>query len=149
MPYRVENIVRKGEVSCYKQFLLFSQCFPHRYLFNKSKCGIMCGNELTLYHTTPTFNDPEKVAFWKHCGKRRNCSWRAISPFPSVFYLFGELPAIFIRFRIVVCKTFEFGRVLQYKSFENTVGKRKHWSLRAITPIPTVFSTLLENFLPC
>ena len=21
----------------------------------------------------------------KHCGKRRNCSWRAISPFPSVF----------------------------------------------------------------
>ena len=23
--------------------------------------------------------------FWKHCGKRRNCSLRAISPFPSVF----------------------------------------------------------------
>ena len=22
---------------------------------------------------------------WKHCGKRRNCSWRAISPFPTVF----------------------------------------------------------------
>ena len=25
--YRVENIVRKGEIACYKQFLLFSQCF--------------------------------------------------------------------------------------------------------------------------
>ena len=23
--------------------------------------------------------------FWKHCGKRRNCSLRAISPFPTVF----------------------------------------------------------------
>ena len=22
----------------------------------------------------------------KHCGKRRNCSWRAISPFPTVFF---------------------------------------------------------------
>ena len=27
----------------------------------------------TLYHTMPTFNDPEKEAFWKHCGKRRKC----------------------------------------------------------------------------
>ena len=29
----------------------------------------------------------------------------------SVFYPFGELSAIFIRFKIVVCKLFEFGRV--------------------------------------
>ena len=28
VPYRVENFVRKGEIACYKQFLLFSQCFP-------------------------------------------------------------------------------------------------------------------------
>ena len=25
--YRVENMVRKGDIACYKQFLLFSQCF--------------------------------------------------------------------------------------------------------------------------
>ena len=31
--------------------------------------------------------------------------------FPKSFYLFGELPAIFIKFEIVVCKLFEFGRV--------------------------------------
>ena len=31
--------------------------------------------------------------------------------FYSVFYLFGELTAIFITFEIVVCKLFEFGRV--------------------------------------
>ena len=29
----------------------------------------------------------------------------------SVFYLFEELSAIFIRFEIVVCKLFQFGRV--------------------------------------
>ena len=28
VPYRLKNIVRKGEIACYKQFLLFSQCFP-------------------------------------------------------------------------------------------------------------------------
>ena len=40
-PYRVENIVRKGERACYKQFLIFSQCFPQLYLFSVSKCGIV------------------------------------------------------------------------------------------------------------
>ena len=29
----------------------------------------------------------------------------------SVFYLFGELPAIFIKLEIVICKLFLFGRV--------------------------------------
>ena len=29
----------------------------------------------------------------------------------SVFYLFGELSAIFIKYKIVVCKLFQFGRV--------------------------------------
>ena len=37
--YRIEkNIVRKGEIACYKQFLLFSQCFPQLYIFSASKC---------------------------------------------------------------------------------------------------------------
>ena len=29
----------------------------------------------------------------------------------SVFYQFGELSAIFIKFKIVVCKFFQFGKV--------------------------------------
>ena len=41
VPYRVENIVRKGEIACYKQFLLFSQRFPQLYVFSASKCGIV------------------------------------------------------------------------------------------------------------
>ena len=32
---------------------------------------------------------------------------------------------------------------LQYKSFENSMGKKE---IRAISPFPTVFSILLENF---
>ena len=32
-----------------------------------------------------TFWRPWEQAFWKHCGKRKNCSKRAISPFPTVF----------------------------------------------------------------
>ena len=36
---------------------------------------------------------------------------------------------------------------LQYKSYENT-GKRTDCSKRAISPFPTVFSTLSKNFLP-
>ena len=35
----VENIVRKGEIACYKQFLLFSLCFPQLYIFSVSKFG--------------------------------------------------------------------------------------------------------------
>ena len=41
VPYTVENIVRKGEIACYKQFLHFSQCFPHLYIFSVPKCGIV------------------------------------------------------------------------------------------------------------
>ena len=40
----VENIVRKGEIACYKQFLLFLR-FPQLYIFSASKCGL-CGNGL-------------------------------------------------------------------------------------------------------
>ena len=41
VPCRVENIVRKGEIACYKQFLLFSQCFPQLYIFSASRWGIV------------------------------------------------------------------------------------------------------------
>ena len=37
---------------------------------------------------------------------------------------------------------------LQYKAFENTVGKGEICSKRAISPFLTVFSTRLKNFLP-
>ena len=33
--------MRKGEIDCYKQFLLFSQSFPQLNIFSASKCGIV------------------------------------------------------------------------------------------------------------
>ena len=39
----VENIVRKGEIACNKQFLLFSQCFlPYMVLIFHCKCILKC-----------------------------------------------------------------------------------------------------------
>ena len=40
---------------------------------------------LTHSHRMIPFDSPGKQAFRKHCGKRRNCSSRAISPFPTAF----------------------------------------------------------------
>ena len=34
-------MVRKGEIACYKQFLLFPQSFPQLHIFSVSKCGIV------------------------------------------------------------------------------------------------------------
>ena len=39
---------------------------------------------LTLSQTSPRFYLFTEQLFQKHCEKRRNCLWRAISPFPTV-----------------------------------------------------------------
>ena len=40
----MENIVRKGEIACNKQFLLFSQCFlPYMVRIFHFKCTLKCG----------------------------------------------------------------------------------------------------------
>ena len=45
-------------------------------------------------------------------GKREIARQEQFLLFPhSVFYPFGELSAILIKFEIVVCKLFQFGRV--------------------------------------
>ena len=46
---------------------------------------IMKNCPLTLSQTSPGFYVPAVQVFWKHCGKRLNCSLRTISPFPTVF----------------------------------------------------------------
>ena len=42
--------------------------------------------KLNLSQTSPGFHMSAVQVFWKHCRKRRNCSWRAVSPFPSLFF---------------------------------------------------------------
>ena len=40
---------------------------------------------LTLYQLIPKFNNQEKEAFWKLCGKRRKCWYQVFSPLPTMF----------------------------------------------------------------
>ena len=59
MLYRVENIVRKGEIACYKQFHLFSQCFPQQYIYLVDQNAALCGNWLKAFsHFTTRFRKP-------------------------------------------------------------------------------------------
>ena len=58
--------------------LLFTLCKINSWLQ-------MAVKRLTHSHTMTHFDASGKQAFWKHCGKRRNCLLRAISPFPTVF----------------------------------------------------------------
>ena len=92
-----------------------SKLFLSEYLVEKifrSKISLVCICLLTLSQTSPGFYVSVVQVFWKHCGKRRNCSIRAISPFPTVFSThFGEHFAVFIKFKIIVCRLFQFGPV--------------------------------------
>ena len=94
MPYRVENITRKGEIACDKQFLLFSQCF-HSYISLVCQNAILCGNGLNLYHAITTLNDPVQATFGKHREKRRKCWHPAFSTFLQDFLLFPRQILIF------------------------------------------------------
>ena len=51
MSYRVENIVRKGEIACCKQFLL-SHIYFHSYKSIEHQNAALCGNGLTLSQMT-------------------------------------------------------------------------------------------------
>ena len=113
---------------------------------------------VTLSQTSPGFYMSAKQVFWKHYIKR------------SVFYLFGKFSAILIKFEIVICKLFQFGRVYNllfgkginksencYRSFiiqalllmiptngpfKNIVGKGENAGNQHFL-LPTMFSMLL------
>ena len=50
-----------------------------------SASALVCLFKLTLYSIDTHFNTSTTNSFWKHCGKRRNCLYHAVSPFPTVF----------------------------------------------------------------
>ena len=53
---QVENIVEKGEIARYEQFLLFPQCFQKQYLWSKGLNSVkfcLFIKELTLSQTSP------------------------------------------------------------------------------------------------
>ena len=54
----MENIVRKGEIDCNKQFLHFSQCFihvPYMALIFHFKCTLKCRLQFVSFGTSLKF----------------------------------------------------------------------------------------------
>ena len=94
-----ENIVEKGETAQNEQFHCFPQCF-------------LCNLFLNPFPNKPWFlrvcSTSLLKTMWEKEKLLMTCSF---SFFHSVFYPFGELSAVFIKFKIVVCKLFQFGRV--------------------------------------
>ena len=59
---------------------------------------------LTLSKTSPCQS-------FENTGKGEIARNEQFLLFHSVFYLFGEPSAVFIKFNVIVCKLFQFGRV--------------------------------------
>ena len=86
-----ENIVRKEENAGNEYFLTMFSSFYTKIL--------SVVHYVTLSHTSPRFFVSAVQVLWKHSFSH------------IVFYQFGKLSAIFIKFKIVVCKFLEFGSV--------------------------------------
>ena len=59
----LQNIMRKGKERCYKKFLLFPECFQRSLSKFLEQMVCSCRLTFTLFHTIPTFNDPEEGDF--------------------------------------------------------------------------------------
>ena len=82
-----------GAIVFHKHRLFFLKSSKHCAIRKKcwlpsfSACPTMVSNALflTLYSIYTHFNTSTTDSFWKQCGKRRNCSKRAISSYPTMF----------------------------------------------------------------
>ena len=94
--YSFENIVRKGEIACNKQFLLFSQCFlPYMALIFHFKCTLKC-----LYIAVENFVRKGEIS----CNKQ-------FFLYLQCFVSYMELIFHFKCTLKVVCNLFQFGPV--------------------------------------
>ena len=59
---RVENIVGKGEIARYEQFLLCPQCFQ-KACFPGASEDVTVGEWVNSYHTILNFNDSKEGGF--------------------------------------------------------------------------------------
>ena len=120
-----ENIVRKGEIACNKQFLLFSQCFlPYMALIFHFKCTFKCCLQFVSIWTSLKFcrlvmsklittqsqllAPLEKRALENIVGKGENAGSQHFFLFPPYFLPFLAQISILSHDYVVVCKCFEF-----------------------------------------
>ena len=104
----VENTVGKAR---YEQFLLYPQCFQKAYFPGVSK-GVIVWEEVDPFPNKPWFLRICSSGLLKTVWEKEkllvtsNCSFSH-----TVFYPLENLFKIFMKFDIIVCKLFQFGRV--------------------------------------
>ena len=144
--------------SCFKVTFILSSA--NAFNLDQSK-NLLFGKELTLYHIIPYLTTPNRKAFWKHCGKRRECWQPAFSPFSTMFYTLHKT-----NFKFSVMFILSSAHALTHshtktpfdapgkQGFWKHCGKRRNCSKGEIAHneqfllFSTVFSTRLDNFLP-
>ena len=103
-------------------FSLFPQCFQRAFPFNLELCNnmvVQCDidhyflkmDQLTLSKQALVLTCLQYKSFENTAGKGENAHNEQFLLFHSVLYPSGELSATFIRFKIVICKPFQFGSV--------------------------------------
>ena len=92
------KILPERETACYQHFLLLSTFLPKAFFFRV--INPVPNKQLVFTCLLKTLWEKENLLVMSNFSFSRN-----------VFYLLGELSAIFIKFEIVICKIFQFERV--------------------------------------
>ena len=109
-----ENTVGKGEFARYEQFPLFPQCFQKACFPGVSK-GVIVWEWVNPFPNKPWFLRVCTRNLWKTLrAEEKLLVTNKFSLSPSVFNLFGELPAIFIKFEIVRLQTLSVWKSLKF-----------------------------------
>ena len=80
-----EKTMREKEKLLVTSYFSFSHSVFKILVLQTRKNQGMFWKGLTFSETSPGFCVSVDQVFWKCCGKRRNCSKPAISPFPTIF----------------------------------------------------------------
>ena len=67
--FPLKNMTKHLQYCYFLRLMFLSYLFRNLYFISLWTCV-----HLTYSHTMTPFDAPGKQAFWKHCGKRRNCS---------------------------------------------------------------------------
>ena len=131
-----------------RHILPFVYFFKISFIGSLDECHISVFNALMLNSLAnkPWFLRVCSTNHLKTLGEKEKLLVTSIFSFShSVFYPFEELSAIFIKFEIVVCKLFQFERVLNL-SFGK--GLNAFRSLRYQGPYsPTILNTIFRSFI--
>ena len=126
--------MRKGKIACFKQFLLFSQCFPQLYVFSASNAALF-SNGLTLSKQSLVLTTLEMNPFENFVGKGENAGNQHFLLFIQCFLLLSNTYFKFsVKFILLSANSFNLD--------SEVTALSKHFLLSY-----HVFSTLSKNII--